>query len=155
MTSRINQQAENKIFEDITNLEVSLRELKTGVQFTEARMYEYSSADPYDITGSLASSAGGNQALATIIVTATSTDGASFLSAFTPELWIPNMSTPYRDALNGNYQVIYNKIVTDDTTKMQYWFTIGARQAVSASTFYLKAHIYSTAPVTVTYARIV
>ncbi|WP_427007204.1 hypothetical protein [Pseudarthrobacter sp. H2] len=155
MTSRINQEPQNKIVEDITSLDVALRELKTGIQYTEARMYEYSSANSYDITGALASSSGGNQVLATILITATSADASSFLSAFMPELWIPNTSTPYHDTLASNYQIIYNKIITDDTTKMQYWYTIGARNAVSASTFYLKAHIYSTAPVTVTYVRIV
>jgi hypothetical protein len=155
MNPRINQQPENKIVEDITSLDVAVREMKTGVQFTEARMYEYSSGNSYDITGALAASSGSNQVLATIIVTATSVDGSSFLSAFTPELWIPNTSTPYRDSLASNYQILYNKLVTDDITKMQYWYTIGARNAVSASTFYLKAHIYSTAPVTVTYARII
>jgi hypothetical protein len=118
-------------------------------------MYEYSSVSSYDITGALGASSGGNQTLATILVTATSADASSFLSAFTPELWIPNMSTPYHDTMTSNYQILYNKIVTDDITKMQYWYSIGARNAVSASAFYLKAHIYSTAPVTVTYARIV
>jgi hypothetical protein len=155
MTTRINQQPENKILEDTRNIGVTLRELKTGRQYTEARMYEYSSAIAYDLTGALAASAGGNQPLATLIVTATSTDSGSFLSAFTPEVWIPNMSTPYRDNFSGNYQILYNKLITDDPMVMQYWFTIGARNAVSASTFYFKARIYSTAPVSVTYARIV
>lgn len=155
MDQRLNQLTENKIVTDITNLDVAFREMKTGVQFTEARMYEYSSASSYDITGALAASAGGNQTLATILITATSTDGTSFLSTFTPELWIPNMSTPYHDTMITNYQILYNKIVDDDITKTQFFYTIGAHNAVSASTFYLKAHIYSTAPVTVTYTRIV
>jgi hypothetical protein len=139
----------------IGELDDAIRELKTGVQFTEARMYEYSSGSVYDTSGALAASSGGNQTLATILITATSVDGGSFLSSFTPELWIPNMSTAYRDTLASNYQVIYNKIINDDVTKTQYWYTIGARKAVSASTFFLKAHIYATVPVTVTYTRIV
>lgn len=155
MTRRINQQTENTFVTQINELDDGIRELKTGVQFAEARMYEYSSGSTYDITGSLASSSGANQILATVLITATSVDSASFLSAFTPELWIPNMSTPYHDTLASNYLIAYNKIITDDVTKTQYWYTIAARQAVSASTFYLKAHIYATVPVTVTYARIV
>lgn len=155
MTSRINQQTENTFITQINELDDGIRELKTGVQFAEARMYEYSSGNAYDITGSLASSSGANQILATILVTANSVDGASFLSAFTPELWIPDMSTSYHDTLASNYLIAYNKIITDDVTKTQYWYTIAARKAVSTSTFYLKAHIYATVPVTVTYARIV
>ncbi|MGO4470328.1 hypothetical protein AB4Y95_00115 [Arthrobacter sp. M-10] len=155
MTSRINQQTENTFITQISELDDGIRELKTGVQFTEAKLYEYSSGNAYDLSGSLGSSAGSNQVLALLLVTATSVDAASFLSAFTPELWIPNTSTPYHDTLVTDYQISYNKIITDDITKTQYWYQISARNAVSASTFYLKAHIYATVPVTVAYARLI
>ncbi len=152
--TRINQLPENNLVATVNELDDELRELRVGRQFTEAKLYEYSSTNAYDITGTLGAASGGNQTLATVVVTATSVDNAAFLSTFTPELWIPNMSTPYIDTLANNYQVTYNQIITDDPTKTQYWLSISARRNVSASTFYFKAHVYSTVPMTVTFARV-
>lgn len=153
--TRVGQQPENNLVQQVKDLDTAIRELKTSPQFTEAKLYEYSSGNSYDLTGSLPSSSGGGQVLAVLVVTATSVDSSGFISTFTPELWIPNLSTPYHDTLTSDYEISYNQIITDDITKTQYWFTILASNAVSASTFYFKAHIYSTAPVTVTYARTV
>jgi hypothetical protein len=153
--TRVANQQENSLIQQVKDLDTAIRELKTSPQFTEAKLYEYSSASSYDLTGSLPSSSGGGQLIAELIVTATSVDGSSFISTFTPELWIPNLSTPYHSTLVNDYLINYSQIITDDVTKTQYWFTIEADNAVSASTFYFKAHVYSTAPVTVTYARVV
>jgi len=154
MINRLDQQTENGLVTSISEIERSLNELKTGVQYVEARMYEYSSANSYDMTGSLASTSVANQVVGQLIVTATSVDGKPFISTFFPELWIPNMSTPYVDKITNTYLVKFSQIVTDDPTKTQYFINIGARNSgTAASTFYMKAHIYATAPVTVTYAR--
>lgn len=154
MIDRLDQQTDNTLVAQLKQLTDDVRELKTGVQYTEAKMYEYSSGSSYDITGSLASG-GPRNILALVVITATSVDGGSFISTFTPEVWIPDMSTPYHDTLASPYAIDYNQIVTDDVTKTQFWYRISANASVSASTFFLKAHIYATSPVTVTYARII
>lgn len=155
VVTRIDQQPANALVTTIKQVDDAVRELKTGVQYAEAKLYEYSSSNAYDLTGGLSSSAGANQLLALLVVTATSADAAAFISTFTPELWIPNTSTPYHDTLITDYEINYRQIITDDVTKTQYWFSISARNAVGSSTFYLKAHIYATVPVTVTYARVI
>ncbi|MDQ0825430.1 hypothetical protein QFZ60_001603 [Arthrobacter sp. B2I5] len=154
MNPRLNQQQENQIIQRVKNIDDGLRELKTGVQYAEAKMYEYSSGNSYDFSGSLPASTTPQQVVALLIVTATSVDNAAFISTFVPELWMPNMSTPYKDILTSAYYIQYNKIITDDVSKTQYYLSIVARASgTAASTFYLKARIYATVPVTVTYAR--
>ncbi|SIS11271.1 hypothetical protein [Williamsia sterculiae] len=151
--TRVGLLPENQLVETVNTMADNLRELRTSTQFVEAKLYEYSSAGTYDMTGTLSSSSGSNQTLALLIVTATSVDNGTFLSTFTPELWIPNLSTPYIDKLNTDYLVTFNQIITDDPTKTQYWLSISARKAVSSQSFYFKAHIYSTVPMTVTFER--
>lgn len=154
MNPRLNQQPENELVSRINQLDTITRELKTGVQYAEASMYQFMSGSAYDISGALATSSIANQVVALVIITATSVDNASFLSTFAPELYIPDMNTPYNDKLTNAYGVTYNKIVTDDVTKTQFWFSIVARTiGTPASNFYLKAHIFASAPVTVSFAR--
>lgn len=152
---RLENLPDRQFVERVKQLERTVEELKSGVQYVEAKMYEYSSGSSYDLTGSLAASAGGGAILARIIVTATSTDAAAFLSSFVPQLWIPDLVTPYEDKLTNNYGTTFNKIVTSDVTNTEFWINIYARNAVGASTFYFKARIYASAPVTVVFARTV
>jgi hypothetical protein len=157
MTSRINQQTENTLVTAITELEATVNELKAGVQYTEAKMYEYSSGNSYDMTGTFPTSSIGNQVAAQLLVTATSVDSKSFLSTFFPLIWIPNMAGPYyHDTTTSTFGFVYDKIVTDNSSVTQYWVNIVARPTgTPGSTFYFKAYIYASAPVTVTFQRLI
>ncbi len=152
--SRVNKQPVTNLIKDVSDLDDAIRELKTAPQFTEAKLYDYSSTNAYDITGSL-TVVGGTSTTATVVVTVTSVDSSSFIATVTPQLWMNTLTSQYHDNIISDFQVVSNQIITDDPTKMQFWITISTRRSTSGLVFYFKANVYSTAPVTLSYARTV
>ena len=153
MSRRLDQQPDETLLDTVRGIESDLRVLKTGAQYAEAKMFEYSSADAYDLSGSLPARSGGLALVASFTVTATSVDGVSFISGFVPQLWIPDTGPLYYDALTGPYFISYNQAVSADPSVIVYWYSIFANTTVAASSFRFKARIYATAPITVTFAR--
>jgi hypothetical protein len=154
MATRLPQQSSEQLIQRIKAVTDELRQLKASSQSVEAKMYVNDSGNSYDITGTLSATTGGTisvrSEIVRLIITATSVDGAPFLANMTPQLWIPNMATPYQPTITTPYTVDNNTIITDDTGKVQFWYQISATQNTSASTYYFKYLIYSSAPVTVT-----
>jgi hypothetical protein len=151
---RIDKTVDEALITRIKALEDGVRELKVGNQFLEAEMFESTTASSYDLTGALAAAAA-TVVEAIVVVTATTADGVTpFLSSCAPEWWIPNMSTPFEYNYSTNYNIDRGIIPSPDGLSVRFWYNLNARTSVSASTFFFKYHVYSTAPVNVTVTRV-
>lgn len=151
VVTRPDQQPENLFTGAIADMQTALNELKTGVQYVEPKLYDVSTSNTYDVSGSFSSSGSGN-VVAQVIFTAQSVDSTPLLATFTPVIWMDNTTSPYVDMLTTNYGVSQNIQVSDDPTKVSYFVTIYTRSALSSS-FWCKIYCWTSSPATLSIAR--
>jgi hypothetical protein len=151
--ARIDETAPNTLITRIKGFLEVVQQLKVGVQYIEAKMYEAKSASAYDLTGSMGS-AGSNIALAAISVVATSTDGITPIQGLcAPQIWIPNPTTVFEDTGLSDYRVTVGQRPSSDGLSIEFWYLIATRNSVAAAAFFFKYNVYTTAQVSVSISR--
>jgi hypothetical protein len=152
VATRLDSQSEHLFTGAIADMQTDLDELKAGVQYVEPKLYDLSTANTYDLSGTFTASAL-NTTVIQIIITVQSTDGTPLLVSIVPTLWMDSTSSPYVDTLNATaYGVNQSIQVSDDPTKAQYFVNISSRNNISGN-FWAKVNAYASSPATMTIAR--
>lgn len=150
-TTRLDSQAENLFTGAITDMQTTLDELKTGAQFVEPKLYDLTTANTYDISGTFVAGVS-NAIVVQLVITVQSSDSTPLLATFIPVVWMDNTTAPYVDKLTNAYGVNQNYQVSDDPTKVNYFINVTTRNTISSS-YWLKVYCYASSPATMTITR--
>lgn len=150
-TTRLDSQAENLFTGAITDMQTTLDQLKTGVQYVEPKLYDLTTANTYDISGTFVASTL-NTVVVQLIITVQSTDSTPLVASFIPVVWMDNTTAPYVDQLTNAYAVRQNLQMSDDPTKVNYFINVITKNTISSS-YWLKIYAYASSPATMTITR--
>jgi hypothetical protein len=153
VATRLDQQTEYVFTGAIADMETDLNQLKSGVQYVEPKLYDLSTTNTYDISGTFTASSL-NTLVVQLIITVQSTDSTPLLATFIPVVWMDNTTAPYVDVMTNAYAVTKNIQVSDDPTKVSYFINVITRNTISSG-FWLKIYCYASSPGTMTITRTV
>lgn len=157
--TRLQKQNHAIIPETMAAIEADLNELKTGVQYVDASLYNATTGNSVDLygwadgTNSSALTTTGSTLFLEIVVTVTSQNGKPLLSTLTPVLWLDTQSQQYIDTLTNYCLVSWGEQVSSDPTVVRYWLNVSTRGAQTVTSWWFKAYCYTSAPATISFTR--
>jgi hypothetical protein len=153
--SRLDRLADNGLVARISEIADAVRELKTGNQYVEAKMFTTQSSGAFDVSGTLGAAPGTGYALALFSIVVQPLDGKTrFQSQMVPKLFAPNQTTQYEDTGRSRFDIRTGINPSLSSPNVEYYYSVNSRNATAAEQFYFKYVIYATTPVIVSIARV-